>query len=68
MSTSEINGATPHRMTPPDIGLRAILKLATPIFIANLSIMGAGTIDTVMAGRLGAEHLAAVRLRAPPPS
>ena len=62
MSTSEINDAAPHRMTPPDIGLRAILKLATPIFIANLSIMGAGTIDTVMAGRLGAEHLAAVAL------
>ena len=61
-STSPSNEAAPHRLSPPDIGPLAIVKLAAPIFIANLSIMGSATIDTVMAGRLGAEHLAAVAL------
>ncbi len=41
------------RVTPPDTGLRAILRLASPIFVANLAIMGGAIIDTVMAGRLG---------------
>lgn len=62
MSRTDSPEAAPHRLTPPDISLPAILKLGSPIFIANLAIMGAGTIDTVMAGRLGAEHLAAVAL------
>jgi len=44
----------------PDISYRAIVRLASPLLIANISIVGSGTIDTVMAGHLGAEHLAAV--------
>ena len=52
----------PQRLTPPDISLRAIGKLAGPIFVANIAIMGGGTIDTIMAGHLGAEHLAAMAL------
>ena len=52
----------PQRLTPPDISARAIAKLAGPIFVANIAIVGGGTIDTVMAGHLGAEHLAAIAL------
>lgn len=52
----------PTRLTPPDISVGALFKLASPIFVANLSIMGSATVDTIMAGRLGAEHLAAVAL------
>lgn len=61
-TTTTATDAAPHRLTPPDISIAAVVKLASPIFVANLSIMGAGTIDTIMAGRLGAEHLAAVAL------
>ncbi len=50
----------PQRLTPPDISLRAIAKLASPIFIANVAIVGGGTVDTIMAGHLGADHLAAI--------
>lgn len=50
----------PQRLTPPDISLRAITKLASPIFIANVAIVGGGTVDTIMAGHLGADHLAAI--------
>lgn len=49
-------------LPPPDISLKALCRLAGPIFIANIAIVGSGTIDTIMAGRLGAEHLAAVAL------
>lgn len=52
----------PKRLTPPDISARAIAKLAGPIFVANIAIVGGGTIDTVMAGHLGADHLAAIAL------
>ncbi len=48
--------------TKPDISNRAIARLAAPILVANISIIGSGTIDTIMAGRLGAEHLAAVAI------
>lgn len=48
--------------TKPDISYRAIAHLAAPILVANISIIGSGTIDTIMAGRLGAEHLAAVAI------
>lgn len=48
--------------TKPDISYRAIARLAAPILVANISIIGSGTIDTIMAGRLGAEHLAAVAI------
>ena len=40
----------PQRLTPPDISGRAIAKLAGPIFVANIAIVGGGTIDTIMAG------------------
>ena len=53
---------SPQRLTPPDISLRAIGKLAGPIFVANMAIMGGGTIDTIMAGHLGPDHLAAMAL------
>ena len=62
MPRTETLESLPHHVAAPDTGIGAVIKLASPIFIANLSIMGAGTIDTVMAGRLGAEHLAAVAL------
>jgi MATE family multidrug resistance protein len=44
----------------PDTSSRALLKLAWPLFIANLAVVGNGTIDTIMAGRLSATDLAAV--------
>ncbi len=49
-------------LTPPDISLKALIRLAGPIWIANISIIGSGTIDTIMAGMLGKEHLAAIAL------
>ena len=49
-------------LTPPEITFKALLRLAGPIFIANIAIIGSGTIDTIMAGQLGKEHLAAVAL------
>lgn len=50
------------KLTPPDISLRALAKLAGPIFIANISLIGSGTIDTVMAGQLGKDQLAGIAL------
>ena len=44
-----INAA--HRLTPPDISVGGLAKLASPIFVANLGVMGNATIDTIMAGR-----------------
>lgn len=58
MSASANTLPNAHRL--PDVGFGAIAKLAGPIFIANLAIMGTGTIDAVMAGHLSAEDLAAV--------
>lgn len=52
----------PHSLPPPDISFKSLFRLAGPIFIANLAIIGSGTIDTIMAGNLGKEHLAAVAL------
>lgn len=48
------------RPTPPDVSLAALLRLAWPLFIANLAVIGNATIDAVMAGRLSAEDLAGV--------
>ncbi|WP_068826883.1 MATE family efflux transporter [Pseudomonas sp. BMS12] len=42
--------------------LRALLKLAIPIIIAQLANTAMGFVDTVMAGRVGAHDLAAVAL------
>ena len=44
----------------PDTSTRAFAKLGWPLFIANLAVVGNGTIDTIMAGRLSATDLAAV--------
>src|SRR5262245_10553446 len=44
----------------PDVGTRALLRLAGPIFVAQLAVMGLAVIDTMMAGRLSATDLAAV--------
>ena len=52
----------PHHVAAPDVSLGALAKLAGPIFVANLAIMGSATIDTIMAGNLGKEHLAVVAL------
>lgn len=42
----------------PELGPTA--RLALPLIVAQLSFMGMGTVDTIMAGRLGATELAAV--------
>ena len=41
---------------------KALASLAGPIFVANIAIIGSGTIDTIMAGQLGKDHLAAITL------
>ncbi|MDH4114345.1 MAG: MATE family efflux transporter [Burkholderiaceae bacterium] len=46
----------------PDASSGALLKLAWPLFIANLAVVGNGTIDAIMAGRLSAADLAAVAI------
>ena len=43
---------------------RNIIRLGWPVFISQLAIMANGMIDTVMAGRLSAQDLAAVGLGA----
>lgn len=50
------------KLLPPDISLKALMRLAGPIFVANVAIIGSGTIDTIMGGQLGKEHLAAIAL------
>lgn len=50
------------KLLPPDTSFKALGKLAGPIWIANIAIIGSGTIDTIMAGHLGKEHLAAIAL------
>ena len=42
--------------------IRALLGLATPIFIAQLAQMGTGVVDTIMAGRYSPEDLAAIAI------
>ncbi len=44
----------------PETSLKAILRLAGPLFLANLAVVGNGTIDAVMAGRLSATDMAGV--------
>lgn len=50
------------KLLPPDTSLKALAKLAGPIWVANIAIIGSGTIDTIMAGHLGKTHLAAIAL------
>ena len=51
-----------HVPVPPAVGTRDLLRLAGPILIAQLAIMGMALIDTVMAGRLSPQDLAVVAL------
>ena len=44
--------------------VRAILRLAWPVYIAQIAIMANGVIDTVMAGHYGTVDLAAVGIGA----
>jgi MATE family multidrug resistance protein len=46
------------------VGTRALLRLAGPILVAQLAVMGLAVIDTMMAGRLSANDLAAVAVGA----
>jgi MATE family multidrug resistance protein len=46
----------------PDTSSSALLKLAWPLLVANLAVVGNGTIDAIMAGRLSATDLAAVAI------
>ncbi|EJX03392.1 MATE efflux family protein, partial [gut metagenome] len=50
------------KLAPPKTSFKALFTLAGPIFVANIAIIGGGTIDTIMAGQLGKDHLAAVAL------
>ena len=52
--------STTHRPAAPDASTSAVLRLAWPLFFANLAVVGNGTIDAVMAGRLSAEDMAGV--------
>jgi MATE family multidrug resistance protein len=48
----------------PRTDTRALLRLAAPIMVSQLAVMGLAVIDTVMAGRLSAVDLAAVAIGA----
>lgn len=52
----------PSRSGAPDVATAALIRLAAPILVAQLAVMGLGVIDTVMAGRLSATDLAAVAI------
>ena len=52
-------GAVP---APPGVGTRELFRLAWPILVAQLAIIGLATIDAIMAGRLSANDLAGVAL------
>ena len=52
--------STIHRPAAPDASTSAVLRLAWPLYFANLAVVGNGTIDAVMAGRLSAEDMAGV--------
>ena len=52
----------PARSNAPAVGNRALLGLAAPILVSQFAVMGLALVDTVMAGRLSAQDLAAVAL------
>jgi multidrug resistance protein, MATE family len=54
--------SSPARPAPPATSTRSLVTLAWPLLVANLAVVGNGTIDTVMAGRLSATDLAAVAI------
>jgi MATE family multidrug resistance protein len=63
MAAPSIGQQTPAPMVRREPAFRqalGILVLAGPLVANNLSIAGMGFADTVMAGRLGTDHLAAV--------
>ncbi len=49
-------------ITPPGVATRDLLALTGPILVSQVAVMGLAVIDTVMAGRLSANDLAAVAL------
>lgn len=49
---------------PPRADTRALVRLAAPIMVSQLAVMGLAVIDTIMAGRLSAVDLAAVAVGA----
>lgn len=49
-----------ERLAPPDVSIRALVRLGWPLYIANLAVVGNGTIDAIMAGRLSADDMAGV--------
>jgi MATE family multidrug resistance protein len=55
-----MNIEMPSQDSPRRVEFRALLKLAGPLIINNLTIASIHFADAVMAGRLGAETLAAV--------
>jgi len=48
----------------PRAAVRDIARLAWPVYVAQIAVMGNGVIDTVMAGRYGTTDLAAVGIGA----
>ncbi len=50
------------RLTPPSTSYWELIKLTLPIWIANIAVVGGGTIDTLMAGHLGPIQLAGVAI------
>lgn len=57
-----MSSGAPDTSPPPRASGRELLQLAWPIFVAQIAVMGLSVIDTVMAGRLSANDLAAVAL------
>ena len=50
---------TRERLLPE---MRAMMSLATPLFVAQLAQMGTGVVDTIMAGRYSSVDLAAIAI------
>ncbi len=56
------DGPDMTQRTPLMTETRALLGLATPLFIAQLAQMGTGVVDTIMAGRYSSVDLAAIAI------
>ncbi len=50
------------KLTPPSTSYWEFTKLAFPIWVANIAVVSGGSIDTLMAGHLGANQLAGVAI------
>lgn len=55
-------GSPPRALLPTRAELRTMLRLAVPVVVVQLGLMGMGVVDTVMVGHLSAEALAATAL------